>query len=85
MAGAVGTGSGRVGPVYASASALCPPNPFSQEGREIPAASAMPANGTPLAEKNDFKASSKSSGDTEAPPLLAVRMAAIRRGEARED
>lgn len=46
----------------------------------MPAASAMPARGTPLAEKKDFKASSKSSGDTEAPPLLAVRMAANSEG-----
>ena len=49
---------------------------MSHEGRLIPAASAIPANGTPLAEKNDFKASSKSSGEIATPPLLAVLIAA---------
>ena len=42
----------------------------------MPAASAMPARGTPLAEKKDRNESSKSSGDTDTPPLRAVRIAA---------
>ena len=44
----------------------------------MPAASAMPARGTPLAEKKDRRESSKSSGDTDRPPLRAVRIAATR-------
>jgi hypothetical protein len=44
----------------------------------MPAASAMPASGTPLAEKKDRRESSKSSGDTDRPPLRAVRIAATR-------
>lgn len=62
--------------VYARASELCPPSPLSQEGKDMPAASAMPAKGTPLAEKKDRRESSKSSGDTDTPPLRAVRIAA---------
>lgn len=55
----------------------------------MPAASAMPAKGTPRAEKKDRNESSKSSGDTEIPPLRAVRIAAVanekeRRGKERE-
>ena len=65
--------------VYARASELCPPNPFSHDGKEMPAASAMPARGTPRAEKKDRSESSKSSGDTEMPPLRAVRIAAVKR------
>ena len=42
----------------------------------MPAASAMPAKGTPRAEKKDRSESSKSSGDTDIPPLRAVRIAA---------
>ena len=36
-----------------------PPRHLSQEGRDSPAASAMPARGTPLALKKDLRASSK--------------------------
>lgn len=42
----------------------------------MPAASAMPERGTPLAEKKERRESSKSSGDTDDPPLRAVRIAA---------
>ena len=77
-------GLGALGCTHARASAFWPPSPLSQEGSVMPAASAMPARGTPLAEKKDFKASSKSSGDTAAPPLLAVRMAAERSRERKE-
>lgn len=72
-----GSGSGREG--YARASELCPPSPLSHDGKEMPAASAMPAKGTPLAEKKDRRESSKSSGDTDRPPLRAVRIAATKR------
>ena len=54
----------------------------------MPAASAMPAKGTPRAEKKYRRESSKSSGDTLIPPLRAVRIAAIgkeRNGEERKE